>query len=154
MQTDSPLAAEVLAAYHRLVQGQDEVTALGVLTDTGAEHCALSAQTGLGELRGRVDAGIEFIRADDDQLKEYRWNPRAHARIEDDPIADQLSALRGQGLDGAALLDTILGALTSLVDDGSLDELAPGAVRAPLLVDDPATTEQWRARLNPGTPSA
>lgn len=150
MGTDASTDLQVVIAetWRRLIDGEGEVTALGCLLGAGPTPTAtLSVQTGVHELRAMLERGAEHIVEDEGALLEMRWNPHAHLRHD---AATLPRALAEAGLTGDAAVEAVLSSLQSLVGQGTLDELAPGGVRAVLIAGeaDRDTTSDLIAALN------
>ncbi|MBO1031843.1 hypothetical protein IPV09_10905 [Tessaracoccus sp. SD287] len=134
--------------YRALVADQTEVTALGCLLGGGdATTATLSVQTGVHEVRAMLARGAEHIVEDEGALLEMRWNPRAHQRHDATTLPEALATV---GLSGDDAVEAVLAALQYLVEEGTLDEVAPGGVRAVLINGDTDrdTTSDLVAALN------
>lgn len=132
MGTPAELPEVIADAFRALVGEQGEVTALGCLLnrDTSPPTATLSVQTGVHELRAMLARGAEHIVEDEGAVLEMRWNPHAHQQHDATTLPQALSAI---GLSGEDAVEGVLAALQYLVEEGTLDEIAPGSVRALLI---------------------
>ncbi|MGA4670804.1 hypothetical protein ACPCG0_13570 [Propionibacteriaceae bacterium Y1923] len=138
----------IAATYRELVDAQTEVTALGCLLDAGSPAVVtLSVQTGADELRAMLARGAEHIVEDEGAVLEMRWNPHAHLRHDSVAVPQALAAA---GMSGGDAVEAVLTCLQRLVEQGTLDDLAPAAVRTVLITgeSDRDTTSDLIAALN------
>ena len=138
----------IAETYRGLVGDQTEVTALGCLLGGGGSTTAtLSVQTGVHELRAMLARGAEHMVEDQGAVLEMRWNPHAHQHHD---VTTLPRALKSIGLTGDDAVEAVLAALQYLVEEGTLDEVAPGSVRAVLINGDTDrdTTSDLVAALN------
>lgn len=126
---------EVIAdCYRELVGDSTEVSALGCLLSSEGPTATLSVQTAADELKAMLANGAEHIVEDEGAVLEMRWDPAAHRRVDARSLP---AALIRSGLSGEDAVNAVMAALEHLVRVGTLAEIAPGAVRAVQVADDP-----------------
>lgn len=115
------VAASLADGLERLVQHQEEVTAVGLIINSAEQWYALTVQTARHEVTQMVATGAEHIAPDDQARLDLRHDPAAHLVIDRSPMVE-----------GSA--DVLVDAFRTLISSGRLDEIAPGAAWA-LAVD-------------------